>query len=616
MNSRRRGLLFEILFTRLRFRILLMAFSATSAVFGLMAAFGQREFVDALLGQPALFQLADWAPTTWLLFCFFGLLGSLFGAQAANYFASRESFWMQRHLAQKLYRHVLTLQAEQMRGRTVGEVVSIYTTDIPGCTIFLDQSLPQGFTILFPLVLVPWVLTHFFGLSWTLVVTVLATTIFINFILAFRQSKFFFLFKTLAADRIGLANEWIQNIRTLRILGWTQAFEKKIFEVRKIETSNRIRMLTNGQSMNALSSSMTYFLNLVFVSAILHQSQSGGGPALSPGTFLAVLWIVAVFLTRPFRQLPWFFTFLFDGWTSLKRVHAYFSIQATSISVSTSEVLTNDATILQIENLNLELNSNRILSNVYLRLEKGEFVALVGEVGSGKSSLLLSLLGETSATFGSYQLGTASVRDLEREEMKAWFSFVAQEGFVISGSLRENVALTYDFPRTQDAQVLESLRHAEFSPDQERLESNGALDTQIGERGVNLSGGQRQRVSLARVDFNPAPILLFDDCFSALDVDTEQKLIDNLFLGLWKERSKIVATHRLSILDKADRIYFLQNGRVAAQGTLDELLETSSDFNDFFLREKSPVKTSDQITDEKTIDKIEDGSKIGVPYEE
>lgn len=593
MKSGRRSLLFEILFSRLRFRILLMGFSASSAAFGLMAAFGQREFVDTLLGNSPMFWSSNWSPSTWLLICFGCLLGSLVGAQVATYIAARESFWMQRHLAQKLYRHVLTLQAEQMRGRTVGEVVSIYTTDIPGCTIFLDQSLPQGFTILFPLILVPWVLVHYFGLSWDLVISILAITILINFVLAFRQSRFFFLFKTLAADRIGLANEWIQNIRTLRVLGWTAAFEKRIFEVRRIETANRIRMLTNGQSMNALSSSMTYFLNLVFVAALLHQSQSSGTP-VSPGTFLAILWIVAVFLTRPFRQLPWFFTFLFDGWTSLKRVHSYLSIQATSIAVKTSgSNVENDENILQVENLNLELNSNKILSNIYFRLKKNEFVALVGEVGSGKTSLLLSLLGETSAGFGSYRIGGQSVRDMDRDQMKSWFSFVAQEGFVISGSLRENVALTYDYPKNQDARILESLRHAEFT---EAMGSS--LETEIGERGVNLSGGQRQRVSLARVDFNPAPILLFDDCFSALDVDTEQKLIDNLFLGIWKNKSKIVSTHRLSILDKADRIYFIQNGRIAAEGTLNELLETSADFNDFFSREKSPVRTKEDSYEE------------------
>lgn len=586
MKSGRRGLLFEILFSRLRFRILLMSFSALSAAFGLMAAFGQREFVDTLLGHPPLFWSTNWSPSTWLFICFACLLGSLFGAQAANYIAAQESFWMQRHLAQKLYRHVLTLQSEQMRGRTVGEVVSIYTTDVPGSTIFLDQSMPQGFTILFPLVLVPWVLVHYFGLSWSLVIAILAVTILINFVLAFRQSRFFFLFKTLAADRIGLANEWIQNIRTLRVLGWTGAFEKRIFEVRRIETANRIRMLTNGQSMNALSSSTTYFLNLIFVAALLHHSKTTG-VEISPGTFLAILWIVAVFLTRPFRQLPWFFTFLFDGWTSLKRVHAYLSIEATAISVSASGSNSEpEENILQAENLNLELGSNKILSNVYFRLKKNEFVALVGEVGSGKTSLLLSLLGETSASFGSYRIGGQSVRDMDRDQMKSWFSFVAQEGLVISGSLRENVALTYDFPKNQDARILESLRHAEFTENM-----GSSLDTEIGERGVNLSGGQRQRVSIARVDFNPAPILLLDDCFSALDVDTEQKLIDNLFLGIWKNKSKIVSTHRLSILDKADRIYFIQNGRIAAEGTLDELLETSADFNDFFSREKSPAQS-------------------------
>lgn len=598
MKFRHRDLLFEILFSRKRFRLLLILCSALSAVFGILSAVGQREFIDQLLGQPSLFIGNGWSAEIWLGVCFLSLLLSLAGSQAATFLAARESFWMQRHLAQKLYRHVLNLQSEQMKGRTVGEVVSIYTTDVPGATIFLDQSLPQGFTILFPLILVPWVLVNYFGLTWSFVLLVLTGTILINFFLAFRQSRFFFLFKTLAADRIGLANEWIQNIRTLRVIGWTEAFEKRIFQVRQIETGNRIKMLTNGQSMNALSSSTTYLLNLIFVLVVVENYKLAGN-ALTPGTLLALLWIVGVFLTRPFRQLPWFFTFLFDGWTSLKRVHGYLSIVPSSIQVKTSSSSKASVPLaLNIENLNLELNGSQILSNIYLQVPEGQFVAVVGEVGSGKTSLLLSLLGETSASFGAYSIHDQSVKLMNKNQLKAHFSFVAQEGFVISGSLRENVALTYGLDHKKDKKIIHSLVSADFDPGRERLAAG--LETDIGERGVNLSGGQRQRVSLARVDFEPASILLFDDCFSALDVDTENRLIQDLFLGHWKEKTKIISTHRLSILDKADTIYFLKDGRINGSGSLQKLVEDSEAFREYMNREKAASRP-DSISQEPEV---------------
>ena len=149
----------------------------------------------------------------------------------------------------------------------------------------------------------------------------------------------------------------------------------------------------------------------------------------------------------------------------------------------------------------------------------------------------------------------------------------------MSASLRENVAFLYDIDPDRDPMVEESLRLAQFDLNTERVEKG--LNTEIGERGVNLSGGQRQRVSLARVHFHQAPILLLDDCLSAVDVDTEQKLFEQLLLGAWADRTRILVTHRLSALSQVDRILFLEEGRIIDQGTFEELLARNEKFRDY-----------------------------------
>ena len=111
------------------------------------------------------------------------------------------------------------------------------------------------------------------------------------------------------------------------------------------------------------------------------------------------------------------------------------------------------------------------------------------------------------------------------------------------------------------------------------------LDTEIGERGVNLSGGQRQRIGLARSHFSGRPIVLLDDCLSAVDVDTERRLIDQLILGDWKNTSRLIATHRLSILPLCDEVLFLKDGAVEIRGTYDALLARSAAFREFVRRE-------------------------------
>lgn len=149
----------------------------------------------------------------------------------------------------------------------------------------------------------------------------------------------------------------------------------------------------------------------------------------------------------------------------------------------------------------------------------------------------------------------------------------------MSASLRENVAFLYDIEAERDNDVEESLRLAQFEIFKERVE-NG-LATEIGERGVNLSGGQKQRVSLARVHFHKAPILLLDDCLSAVDVDTEEKLFSQLLDGAWGERTRLLVTHRLSVLHRVDKIFFMQDGRIIDQGKFNELMSRSQLFREF-----------------------------------
>lgn len=574
-------LLAEILFTRPAYRTFLIFCSLMAAITGLGAAFAQKEFVDTLMGAPLLFQSVDLHPLAWLAVSFVFILLSLALSQTVSFLATKESLFMQRTLADRLYQRVLELQSSDMRGRSVGEIVAIYTTDVPGSTILIEQSMPQGFGIFFPLVLAPMALIHLFDLPILFVVGMLGTVVLINLVLAFQQSKYFFLFKKLAADRIGLVNEWVQNIRTLRVLGLTSAFEQKIIKVRKNETENRINMLTNGQTMNAISSSMTFLINVAVVALLVQRSPQ----QITPGGLLALLWIVGIFLTRPFRQLPWFFTFIFDGWTSLKRLSSALSMRSTPPQIqraSPSVAKAAKGKELFIQDLNLKIHGHQLLSDIRLEIGPGEFVAIVGEVGSGKSLLLQSLLGETPASFGAYIVQGEDASQKPMSDIRSHFAFVPQEGFTMSATLVENVLFDYDASAASNSNPellgrIESVLHqAEFDPSTERI-SNG-LFTEIGERGVNLSGGQKQRISIARAIYNEARILLLDDSFSAVDADTEKKLIRGLFEKAWKKRSRLLVTHRLTVLPQADRIYFMQKGRIVDSGTWDELRARSTDF--------------------------------------
>jgi ATP-binding cassette subfamily B multidrug efflux pump len=573
-------LIFDVLFTRIHARILIVLSSLLASVLGLFSPYFQKLFIDGLTGQnkplPFNFEASPLVLIFLAFFCFFMAQAFI---QLTNYLGMCESIYMQSVFSRRLYEKTLDLRVDTMSHRPVGEIIQIYATDVPGATVFLEQTLPAGASTLFPLILAPFAISLLYDLPILPTLALMVAITALNTALAFRQSRFFYRFKKLAGDRIALVNEWIQNIRTIRILGWIFHFEKSIFNTRKIETINRIRMVTNGQVMNSISTSITFVLNVVTLASLIYYSKH----TITSGELLALLWIVGVFLVRPFRQMPWFFTFGFDSWTSLQRLESFLRVKnevhEQQTYTSGAQATMPENVVLDVKNLKLNIGGKEILKNIDLQVSEGEFLAVVGEVGSGKSMLLLSLLGETGASVDKYQIDGKNAGALTLQELRENFAYVPQEGFIMSASLRENVAFLYDIAPENDSDIEESLKLAQFEVYNERVE-NG-LATEIGERGVNLSGGQKQRVSLARVHFHKAPILLLDDCLSAVDVDTEEKLFTQLLNGAWAERTRLLVTHRLSILNRVDRILFMQEGRIMDQGTYAELMARSPLFRDY-----------------------------------
>jgi ATP-binding cassette subfamily B multidrug efflux pump len=588
-TSKPSSLFMQSLLLRWDRRALILFIAFLAALAGLASPFFQKLFIDRLLGAVSFAHGWSWVewteashPLTLILIAFVFTILAQGLSLLSSFIGVSEGLLLQKRFSDRLYRKMLSIRSDSLGSTTIGEVVSIYATDIPGATALIDQVMPMLASIVFPLVFAPIAIKLICGITLTATVSVMGVIVAVNVILSTRQSRFFFRFKQLAAERTGIVNEWIQNIRLLRILGWVESFETRIIAKRVEETDNRISMVTNGQFMNAFGSSINFAINLVGIASLVYLRAQ----PVTPGELFALLWIFGVFLQRPFRQIPWFFTFSLDSFSSLKRVERFMNRPSDSIAVVPHEPGERDpagALALRVRGLNLEVGNRKLLDNIDLEIKAGEFVAIVGEVGSGKSLLVLSLAGETAATFDSFEMTTSldqktDVLKLALDERRRRFAYVGQEGFVMSASLRENIMFRYG-GGGEDDEVLKALALAQFRIDGEHLQ-NG-LETEIGERGVNLSGGQRQRIALARAHFLRRPILLLDDCLSAVDVDTERKLISELIDGAWRDRTRILITHRLSVLKKVDRVIFIEEGQIVASGSFEGLLESSQKVREF-----------------------------------
>ena len=225
-------------------------------------------------------------------------------------------------------------------------------------------------------------------------------------------------------------------------------------------------------------------------------------------------------------------------------------------------------------------NGDLILKNISFEARPGETVAIVGQTGSGKSTLTKLVNRTYDASTGRVLIDGVDVREWSLDSLRSQISTIEQDIFLFSRSIADNIA--FGAPETATRAQIEQAAH-EAQAHEFIMNMPEGYDTVVGERGVTLSGGQRQRIAIARAFLTNPRILILDDSTSAIDSATEdeiQKAMRRIMVG----RTTLLITHRISQIRWADRILVLKNGELAAHGTHDELLETSEAYQRIFAR--------------------------------
>ena len=223
------------------------------------------------------------------------------------------------------------------------------------------------------------------------------------------------------------------------------------------------------------------------------------------------------------------------------------------------------------------LEGHPVLRDIDLDIEAGRTIALIGHTGSGKTTLTSLVPRFYDVTSGRITLDGVDVRDVTLTSLRHAIGVISQDPFLFSATARENI--TFGAPGLDDAEVERIARLAQAHEFVQRLPEG--YDTVIGERGITLSGGQRQRIAIARALAVDPRILILDDATASVDASTEARIRLGLREAM-RNRTTLIIAHRLSTIALADEIVVLDDGRIAARGTHEELLDTSPVYRDIY----------------------------------
>lgn len=268
--------------------------------------------------------------------------------------------------------------------------------------------------------------------------------------------------------------------------------------------------------------------------------------------------------------------------TTLGRIAAVLDAPATP---SGSGTLTGGTPRIEFDDVVFGYASEPVLEGISFTLEPGQTTAVVGPSGSGKSTILGLIAGLYTPDSGRVLLDGVDTATLDGESRRAATSVVFQQPYLFDGTIRENVVV--GDPAADDAAVTDAIRLARVDEVIDRLPDGDA--TRVGEAGTALSGGERQRVSIARALLKPAPVLLVDEATSALDNENEAAIVDALVADP-RSRTRVIVAHRLASIRHADRVLFVDGGRIVEDGGVDELLDRGGRFAEFWQQQQEAAR--------------------------
>jgi ATP-binding cassette subfamily B multidrug efflux pump len=386
-----------------------------------------------------------------------------------------------------------------------------------------------------------------------------------------------------------------ENISGIRVVKAFAQEESEILNFSKINYENYRINMNLVKVHGVFSPFIGLILNLSYLAVLFYGGLSVIQKSITIGDFIVFNSYVAIIL-RPVRMIGRIVSIVQRGKASYERINELFTeetVESENLNGDSKDLEESNKKLkgrVEFKNLSFSYNveDKEALKNINLVIEPGMTLGIVGRIGSGKTTLanLLLRLYEVNEK-GRIFIDDIDIKDIPHQVLRNNIGYVPQENILFSQSIRENIA--FSPKKFSMEEVVNAAKISQIYDD--IVEFPDGFDSLLGERGTNISGGQKQRISIARALIKDSPILILDDCLSAVDTNTEKMIIKDLKKSM-KNRTCIIIAHRLSIVTEADEIIVLDKGEIIERGTHEELLNMRGYYSRMYERQLLEEKVS------------------------
>ena len=494
----------------------------------------------------------------------FTFLSAIF-AGGYRYFVNRFGESVVKKLRDMLYEHIQHLPFEWHVKVSTGDILQRCTSDINIIKQFLCNQIIEVVRIIF---LAGFSLIVMFSMNIRLAFTAM---IFIPIIVGYTiifmgKISSRFLEVDVAEGQVTTAvQENTTGVRVVRAFG-REAFEMKKFDEKNERYTNLWIRLGNVLSIYWACGDIATSIQIMTIIIVgVFQCVYGD---MSVGTFMAFVTYNQMMIW-PVRQLGRLLADMSKSSVSVKRIRDILE-EPTEDDIPCEGLRPEIKGNIEFKHVNFAYEQTPVLKDVSFCIKAGQKIGILGNTGSGKSTIahLLNRLYDVKDGQGVVEVEGVDIRRIDRAWLRRQMNVVLQDTFLFSKTIRDNISVSA--PKTPLDEIRQYARMS--SVDEAIMEFGQQYDTIVGERGVTLSGGQKQRVAIARALLNQSPVLIFDDSMSAVDTETDQKIREALNC-FQKDVTTIYISHRVTTLMDADRIIVLNDGRVMEQGSHEELMK-------------------------------------------